>query len=119
SCFASPAISSPSTDKRDHSRSKAGVRPGCSAKQVIGQSGNLQQPIDCDQQEDEYCREIGHPLLNGHAAHINGEEGQQELRKYVDEGAGNDLVERVLKKGFEPAPEKPIHLRHDKERNEY
>src|SRR5205807_1749858 len=116
-CFAGHNLTS--TDVSDHGRSQARVCPGCSAEKVVRQSRNLQQPVNCDEQKDQHRGECRHPLIHRHAARVDSEEGQQELGEDVNEGAGNDLIEGVLKKCLEPTPEQPIHLRHDKEWNEY
>ena len=43
---------------------------------------------------------------------------QQELCEDEHEGVRYDLVERVLDEGAQPAPEHPLHVRHDEEGDE-
>src|SRR6266478_2760603 len=85
---------------------------------MICESGDFQQGVDGREKGNEEDRKPGQELYGGKSAGWRkAQSAEDQIPDHVDHSRCDNLVEGILDKATEPAPEEPLHFWNDKEWN--
>src|ERR1700691_3878791 len=97
----------------------SGRSSGGATEDMVRERRNFQEDVDRREKRNKEDRKPANQLHGRKRA--RGWEAQgakHEISDDIDHRRGDDLVEGILNEAPKPAPEEPLHLRDDKERNE-
>ena len=90
-----------------------------SGKQRVGQRRHFQQAVRKGEQQEDQMEAADEQAVDGIGRRKGIQKVDEEAPEDEHEGLGDHLVEGVLEQGLEPAPEHPLQVRHQKERDEH